>query len=314
MEMKENYLSDWEEDWKQHRSFLISFAYRMTGSFSEAEDLVQDTFLECANAPRGEIRNPKSFLTKICANKGIDHLKSAYKKRETYPGPWLPDVIPDSLQVWASLHESASPEKKLMASESLTASFLLLAERLTPDERAVYLLSEVFEYSFKEIATLLDKSQDACRKTAQRARGAVLSAPRFAANSPNSTRLISEFFESAMNGDNASLIALLSEESEFWSDGGGKVSAAKTVVKEKTKIADFFAALGTSKAFVLSDCKLDFTQVSSRPGLIVSRQLPSGLWTVDTVFSFEILDGTIARIYAQRNPDKLKVIESVRWT
>ena len=114
-----------------------------------------------------------------------------------------------------------------------------------------------------------------------------------------------------MNGDNESLIALLSEESEFWSDGGGKVSAAKTVLKEKAKIATFFAALGTSKAFVLSDFKLDFTQVSSRPGLIVSRRLPSGLWTFETVFSFEILDGAIARIYAQRNPDKLKAIESV---
>ena len=104
---------------------------------------------------------------------------------------------------------------------------------------------------------------------------------------------------------------MLSEESEFWSDGGGKVSAAKTVLKEKAKIAAFFAALGTSKAFVLSDFKLDFTLVSSRPGLIVSRRLPSGLWTFETVFSFEILDGTIARIYAQRNPDKLKAIESV---
>jgi RNA polymerase sigma-70 factor (ECF subfamily) len=114
-----------------------------------------------------------------------------------------------------------------------------------------------------------------------------------------------------MNGDNESLVALLSEESEFWSDGGGKVSAAKTVLKEKAKIAAFFAALGTSQAFVLSDFKLDFTQVSSRPGLIVSRRLPSGLWTFETVFSFEILDGMIARIYAQRNPDKLKAIESV---
>ena len=223
----------------------------------------------------------------------------------------MPDVIPDSLQVWGSLHESASPEKTLITSESLTTSFLLLAERLTPDERAVYLLSEVFEYSFKEISAFLDKSEDACRKTAQRARLAVLSAPRFAANSPDSTRLISRFFESAKNGDNESLVALLSKESEFWSDGGGKVAAAKTVLKEKTKIAAFFAWLGTSNAFVLSDFKLDFTQVSSRPGLIVSRRLPSGLWTFETIFSFEILDGTIARIYAQRNPDKLKAIESV---
>src|SRR6185295_14870114 len=177
--MSENYHNDWESDWKQYRPFLISFAFRMTGSLSEAEDLVQDTFLECARIPRSEIKNPKSWLTKICANKGIDHLKSAYKKRETYPGTWLPDVIPDSLQIWTSLHESESPEENLIASESITTSFLLLVERLTPEERAVYLLSEVFEYSFREISTFLEKSEDACRKTAQRARAAVLSAPRF---------------------------------------------------------------------------------------------------------------------------------------
>ena len=306
--MSENYFSAWEWDWRQYRPFLISFAFRMTGSLSEAEDLVQDTFLECARVPRSEIKNPKSWLAKICANKGIDHLKSAYKKRETYPGPWLPDVIPDSLQIWSSLRDSESPEKNLIASESLTTSFLLLAERLTPEERAVYLLSEVFEYSFKEIATFLEKSEGACRKTAQRARAAVLSAPRFAPYSPDSTNLIARFFECAKNGDKSSLVELLSDESEFWSDGGGKVPAAKAILTEQTKIAAFFAGLGSSNAFVSGDFKLDFTPVSSRPGLVISRRLPSGLWSFETIFSFEIQDKRIARIYAQRNPDKLKAL------
>lgn len=308
MTMSEDHFNAWESDWKQYRPFLISFAYRMTGSLSEAEDLVQETFLECARVPRSEIRNPKSWLTKICANKGIDQLKSAYKRRETYPGTWLPDVIPDSLQVWTSLHGSESPENTLIVSESLTTSFLLLVERLTPEERAVYLLNEVFEYPYKEISALLDKSEDACRKTAQRARAALQSAPKFAATSPDSTSLIVRFFESAKNGDNASLMELLSDESEFWADGGGKVPAAKTILTERSSIARFFAALGTSKAFAPGDFKLDFTQVSSRPGLVVSRKLPSGLWTFETVFSFEIRDGKIARIYAQRNPDKLSAL------
>jgi RNA polymerase sigma-70 factor (ECF subfamily) len=306
--MSKDHLKAWESDWKQYRSFLIGFAYRMTGSLSEAEDLVQDTFLECASVPRSEIRNPKSWLTKICANKGIDHLKSAYKRRETYPGTWLPDVIPDSLQVWTDLHGSETPEKNLITSESMTTSFLLLAERLTPEERAVYLLSEVFEYSYKEISTLLDKSEDACRKTAQRARAALQSAPKFATNSPESVELIARFFECAKEGDNASLVELLSDESEFWADGGGKVPAAKTKLTERYAIAHFFAALGTSKAFTPGDFNLEFTPVSGRPGLIVSKKLPSGLWTFETIFAFEIQDGKIVRIYAQRNPDKLKAL------
>jgi RNA polymerase sigma-70 factor (ECF subfamily) len=306
MAMSEDHLKAWESDWKQYRPFLIGFAYRMTGSLSEAEDLVQDTFLECAGVPRSEIRNPKSWLTKICANKGIDQLKSAYKRRETYPGTWLPDAIPDSLQVWADLHGNDSPEKSLITSESLTTSFLLLAERLTPEERAVYLLSEVFEYSYKEISELLDKSEDACRKTAQRARAGLQSAPKFDANSSDSVSLIARFFECAKEGDNASLVELLSDGSEFWADGGGKVPAARTILTERSAIAHFFAALGTSKAFTPGDFNLEFTPVSGRPGLIVSRKLPSGLWTFETIFSFEIGDGKIARIYAQRNPDKLK--------
>jgi len=306
MTMNQDNLNSWESDWAKYRPFLVSFAYRMTGSLSEAEDLVQETFLECAQVPRSEIRSPKSWLTKICANKGIDQLKSAYKRRETYPGTWLPDVIPDSLQVWSTLHEVESPERAVIASESLTTSFLLLVERLTPEERAVYLLSEVFEYSYKEISALLDKSEDACRKTAQRARAAVQSAPRFAANSPDSTILIERFFEYAKSGNQSSLAELLSEESEFWSDGGGKVSAAKSVMKEKEKIANFFASLGRSQAFVPGDFKVDYTRVSSRPGLVISRRAPTGLWTFETILTFEIRDGKIARIYAQRNPDKLQ--------
>ena len=308
MEKSENYLPEWENLWKQHQRFLISFAFRMTGSLSEAEDLAQDTFIECAGTPPSEIRNPKSWLTKICANKSIDHLKSAYKNREVYPGTWLPDVIPDNLQTWDSIHGSDSPEKQLLASESLTISFLLLIERLPPEERAVYLLNEVFEYSFAEIATFLERSEEACRKTAQRARAAVKVAPAFSANGPDSLKLVAEFFEAARNGDGSTLAQLLSDNSEYWSDGGGKVSATKTVLTEKYNIAAFFAMLGTSQAFAPGEYTLDFKQVSSRPGVVITRNLPSGLWAFETILSCEIADNKIARIYAQRNPDKLETL------
>jgi RNA polymerase sigma-70 factor (ECF subfamily) len=310
MDMSENYFSEWEADCKQYRALLISFAYRMTGSLSEAEDLVQDTFLECARVPRSEIKSPKSWLMKICANKGIDHLRSAYKKRETYPGTWLPDVVPDSLEIWSSLQGIPSPEQKMISSESLTTSFLLLVERLTPEERAIYLLSEIFEYSFKEIAALLEKSEEACRKTAQRARRAILAAPRFVPKAEDPTIVIERFFDYARKGDKSGLLELLSEESEFWSDGGGKVSAAKAVLKEPQAIATFFAALGVSKAFAPGDFKFEFTPVSGRPGLIMSRRGPSGLWALETIFSFEMQGNKVVRIYAQRNPDKLQSLLS----
>src|SRR5262245_33448822 len=103
MDMSKNYFEDWEADCKRYRPLLISFAYRMTGNLSEAEDLAQDTFLECARVPRAEIKSPKPWLMKICTNKAIDHMRSAYKRRETYPGPWLPDAVPDSLEIWSNL-------------------------------------------------------------------------------------------------------------------------------------------------------------------------------------------------------------------
>ncbi len=139
----DNYFKQWEVFFQQYRTYLVSFAFRMTGSLSEAEDIVQETFLECASMNPQTIESPKSWLTKVCSNKGLDHLKKAYKKRETYSGPWLPDAIPDSYQVWSSLAAPASPDQNLLLSESLTTSFLLLIEKLTPEERAVYLLSEI---------------------------------------------------------------------------------------------------------------------------------------------------------------------------
>ena len=132
---KSNFLSAWEPRLLQHKQYLIAFAFRMTGSLAEAEDIVQDTFIECAYVDPLTIDNHKAWLTRVCSNKGLDHLKSAYKKRVTYPGVWLPDAIPESLEL-ADEFELA---------ESATTSFLLLAEKLSPEERVVYLLFEVFE-------------------------------------------------------------------------------------------------------------------------------------------------------------------------
>lgn len=309
MDQQENYFKQWENLFLRHRPFLLSFAFRMTGSLSEAEDIVQETFLECGAVDPATIQNHKSWLTKVCSNKGLDLLKIAYKKREAYHGPWLPDAVPDSMQIWNSLVDQGSPEKNLELSESLTTSFLLLLERLTPEERAVYLLSEIFDYPFSEVAKFLEKSEDSCRKMAQRARESVSSGKtKFKNVKVGADKVIAQFFDLARQGDKESMVALLAEGSEFWSDGGGKVAAAASVFTDPAKIAAFFIGLGNSKVFASMEFKQEFHFVNSRPGLIISRKVTEGIWEFDTIFSFEIVDGKIARMYAQRNPDKLKTL------
>lgn len=297
----------------RHRPFLLSLAYRMTGSLSDAEDIVQDTFAQCAETDLSTIKNQRSWLTKVCANKALDFLKLAHKKREVYPGVWLPDAVPDGFQFWKSLTEQDSPEKSLIVSESLTMSFLLMMERLTPEERVIYLLSEIFDYPFREIASLLDQSEEACRKTAQRARNAISKdQPKFTIVSAESRKIVEKFFEYLKEGDRSAIRSILADDSELWADGGGKVPAASTeVMKDADAISTFFAKLGSSPILYSGDYKIELAQVNGRPGALLSKKLLSGLWSFDTILSFEFQDGRIARIYAQRNPDKLKNLEKI---
>lgn len=309
MKQNQNYLQLWEPHLIQQRQFLIAFAFRMTGSLSEAEDLVQDTFIECAQVDPSEISNHKSWLTKVCSNKALDHLKSAYKRRETYRGTWLPDAVPDSYQFWGNLEEIAAPDKPMLLSESLTTSFLLLIEKLTPEERVVYLLSEVFEYSYKEIASFLSKTDETCRKIAQRARQAVNDGRvKYDSHSTKAQNLIQQFYDSAKAGNNEGLMDILSKESEFWADGGGKVSATLHIFKEDSRIARFFSSPGISIIFNHEDYKTEFGMVNTLPGLIISRRLDDGSWVFESIFSFEISGDKIVRIYNQRNPDKFAAL------
>src|SRR5262249_45270701 len=141
------------------------------------------------------VRDHRAWLTKICSNKGLDHLKLAYKKREEYVGPWLPDAVPDRLQMWGGLEETSSPEDKSMLSESLTTSFLLLVERLSPEERVVYLLHEVFGYPSKEIADFLGRTDEACRKLAERARKKIVeSRPALPSDKEAAQNVLQQFF------------------------------------------------------------------------------------------------------------------------
>lgn len=294
-----NNINYWSEIYRQHRSYLISFAFRMTGSLAEAEEIVQDTFIECNRYHPNEISNHKSWLTKICSNKGINHIKSAYKRREVYPGVWLPDEIPSGLENWDPVPEQ---------SESLTTSFLMLLEMLTPEQRVVFLLKEVFAYSFDEIASFLEKDVTNCRKIAQRARDFVSkNKVRFDSPPTNAMELIREFFHHAKNGDKENLKKMLSNKSELLGDGGGKVSAAGQI-KDQERALAFLLNIGKTDVLHSNLFKFEYRFVNARPGLIISQRNNHDEWLLHTVMSFEFLGNQIARVYAQRNPDKLKVL------
>ena len=300
---KKNYMQDWEKLFMANRPFLISFSFRMTGSLTEAEDIVQDTFIACAEVNPADVKSPKSWLTKIASNKSLDHLKSAHVKRETYPGVWLPDAIPDTYEIDANLTDR----------ESLTTSFLLLLQKLNPEERVVYLLSDIFEYSFKEISEFLQKTEDACKKIAQRARKAFENQKRFLTYDADSENLVSKFFATAKTGNWEALDSMLAPDSEFWADGGGKVSvASKSVITDRVRMMRFIAGIWASKGFMSEGVKQEVKMVNGRPGLVVSARMPNGEWVFDSIMTFEIQNGQIHRIYVQRNPDKLQALLSIK--
>lgn len=299
----------WTTSIKLYRPYLLAFTFRLTGSLAEAEDIVQETFAECLNYNPKEILNHKSWLTKICSNKALDYLKSARKKREKYVGVWLPDEVPQSLQVWNSLTDSGQPDQNLLLSETLTTTFLLLLQKLTPQERIVYLLCEVFDYKFSEVSELLNKNVSACKKIAQRARQSI-SAERNKFDPPTKQAEIhlKQFFNYAKIGNVDGMANLLSDNCELWGDGGGKVNAAG-FINDFDSILNFFRGLTQySDIFHSDDYRIEVHKVNSRPGIVITKRNSQTEWDLNTILSFEFKANKIACIYAQRNPDKLKFL------
>lgn len=298
------------EIFTQHRGALMALAYRMLGSLSEAEDAVQETFLRWQNAGAGGVSDPKRWLLRVCSRLCIDQLRKAYRRRESYVGPWLPEPIPNAFRPWEeNAPRQNRPDESAEERDGLSVAFLLLLEKLNPLERAVFLLHDVFHYGFREIADYVDASEESCRKAAQRARAAVRrDRPRFDRPGPESFRVLERFFAAARDGDPETLQGLLAAGSEFWSDSGGKVAAANRVLEDAAQIARFLVGLGRIAQRQNLSLRLDFTLVNDRPGLLLARQESDGMFRLETVFSFEFSGGKISRIYAMRNPEKLKGI------
>ncbi len=269
---------------------LFAIAYRMLGSVMDAEDLVQEAYLRWEDATETDVRSPRAYLTTIVTRLAINQLRAARTKRETYVGPWLPEPL---------VTEETRDTVEL--AESLSMAFLVLLERLAPVERAAFLLHEVFDFEYAEIARVLDKTEANCRQLVARARKRVGSPEaRFQADPAQARRLVEKFTEASFAGDMDGLVAILAEDITLWGDGGGKVpGAALKPVRGAASVARF--SLGVMERLVPKETVVRPTEINGQPGFVayVSGRPLSAL-------IFDIRDGRIRTIYAIGNPDKLQ--------
>lgn len=222
------------DPFEEYRSLLFALAYRMLGSAMEAEDIVQEAYLRYRTAPPESIRSLKSFLTTIVHNLCLDHLRSAQVRRETYAGPWLPEPIMTGLGAAQN-----GPLRQITDWESISMAFLVLLESLSPPERAVFLLREVFDYEYAEIAQITGRSETACRQLFSRARRHISNhRSRFPAPPEAHADMVRRFLAACTAGDVDGLASLLAEDVTAWMDGGGKVAVtASQPVQGRDKVA-----------------------------------------------------------------------------
>jgi RNA polymerase sigma-70 factor, ECF subfamily len=271
-----------------HRPLLFSIAYRMLGSASEAEDIIQDAWLRARQDEHADVRSPRAYLTTIVTRLCIDRLRSAERTRMEYPGPWLPEPLTEPNQESVEL------------ASSLTTAFLVLLQRLGPTERAVFLLREVFELDFDEIAKAVGKTEANTRQILTRARGRLRdSRRRFTVSRDESEEVVRRFRHAYATGDVAELMAVLKSDATLVVDGGGKAPAATSPVVGADRIAAFVVDLVNKTHWSESDFQL--VTINSAPGLLMHHPTFG-----DTTYSFDIADGRIRAIYAVRNPDKLR--------
>ena len=281
--------TDWDEStFEAHRPLLFSIAYRMLGSASEAEDVVQDAWLRARQDEGADVRSPRAYLTTIVTRLCIDHLRSAERTRMVYPGPWLPEPLAEPNQESAAL------------ASSLTTAFLVLLERLTPTERAVFLLREVFEVDFDDIAKTVGKSPVNTRQILTRARSR-LQEPRrrFTVPRRESEEIVRRFRHAVGTGNVEDLMAVLHADATLVSDGGGKAAAATRPVLGADRIAKFI--LGYAGKAQWSESDFQLVTINGAPGLLIRHPI-SG----DGTYSFDIDGDRIRAVYVMRNPDKLR--------
>lgn len=285
-----DFVMDKVGEFEQLRSQMFGLAYRLLGSAAEAEDAVQDAYLRWAGAERDTIESPRAWLAKVVTNLCLNRLTSARAQRERYVGPWLPEPVLTS-------DGALGPLETAEQRDSVSLAMLVLLEQLTPVERAVFVLKEAFAYSHREIAAILDVSEVNSRQLHSRARRD-LARPqeRQVADRAEVRRLVESFLSAAREGDLTGLEQLLTAEVTAWSDGGGKITAARRPVHGAAKVARLYAGMYAGATGV----SIEIGEVNGAPAVVATAG-----GALYGVLGFEVVDGRISGLRAVANPDKL---------
>jgi RNA polymerase sigma-70 factor, ECF subfamily len=287
------------EDFNTHRPILFSIAYRMLGSASDAEDVLQDAWVRYRSADASTIRSPKAFAATIVSRLCLDRLKSAQATRETYVGPWLPEPILTS--------ELKTPDTVLQNAESVTLAFLVLLEKLSPEERAVFLLKEIFEYEHLEIAEMLETTAENSRQLFHRSKQRLMSErPRLTGTSESRRAAAERFARAFASGDGSELTTMLRNDVSMWTDGGGKATAARRPLVGRDEVVNFLVGLYRTAQTTgrLPDASWAIEEVNSEPALVVRFGQ-----RLESIFVVSIDNDVISEIRVIRNPDKLARID-----
>ena len=280
-------------EFDRHRPLLFSVAYRMLGSASDADDVLQDAYLRWERHAAEPVESPKAYLVTIVSRLCINQLKSARVRRERYVGRWLPEPVPT---------DTPDAPAEVLAGESLSYAFMLVLERLNPVERAAFILRDVFDYDYAQIATIINRSEENCRQLVHRAHLHVKQErKRFDASSSDHDQLLKRFVDAALHGEMDGLLRLLSRDVALYADGGGKAPAVPNIVFGADHVARLM--LGALRKFVPEEIYVELRRINGQPAAVAyAGDRPA------TALIVSVAANAIAEIYIMSNPEKLRRI------
>jgi RNA polymerase sigma-70 factor (TIGR02957 family) len=285
-----------------HRELMFAMAYRMLGTVADAEDAVQDAWLRWSAAPRDDVADPRAYLARTVTNVALNRLRSAQARREAYVGPWLPEPL-----LTQTNHDIT---ERVELTESVSVAMLVVLESLTPEERAVFVLREVFDFGYPEIGAALGRSEPAVRQIAHRARGHVQARrPRFEVDQGRQRAVTERFLAAAVGGDIDGLLEVLAPDVTLTTDGGGRVRAALRPIRGAAKVARALAGIASRpyQGLTLSQMTIEQAEINGEPGVLIV-----GGGRVVAAGTFTVVGGRIAAIQLVSNPEKLEAIAARR--